>query len=257
MTSVSDYVKTPTDVPAVLDRFQEMIQKYQFMQSNVEARIKGLQEKIPEMRSALETVRFLVRKHRLALETQKGGRRPKTGGDGDTVDDDEEEEELDADADDLADEKDDDGAKEIQTSLSTTFQLNPTLYAHASIPLLPTPPPPSSASTPAEPNSPFQIYIWLGANTLVSYPLPEAQELLSSKLATAQSTLQTSEEDVEFLREQITSLEVAVARVWNWDVGEKRKRKGAGEGKGKAGKIKGKDDADDDDDGEAEGGQGS
>ena len=233
MTSVSEYVKSPTDVPAVLDRFQEMIQKYQFMQSNVEARIKGLQEKIPEMLSALDTVRFLVRKHRSAVESQKGKQRTGTDAKGEESGENEEE---DLDADDLDDE--DDPEKKVQTSLPTTFQLNPTLYAYADIPLLPTPPSSNSKSD-------FEIYIWLGANTLVSYPLPEAESLLSSKLTTAQSTLQTSEEDVEFLREQITSLEVAVARVWNWDVAEKRRRKN--DGKGKSGKAEAEGEGEDED----------
>ena len=180
-----------------------MIQKYQFMQSNVEARIRGLKEKIPEMRGSLEAVKFLMGRGKKGEEEDEDDER-------DNEDEDEDE-----------DENDDDGGRADGAggkSIETTFQLNPTLYAHASIPL------PSSSTGTSE----SEIYLWLGANIMVSYPLPDAESLLSDKLTKARESLRTSEEDVEFLREQITGLEVATARVWNWDVGEKRRLRGQG-----------------------------
>lgn len=39
---------------------------------------------------------------------------------------------------------------------------------------------------------------------MLSYPIPEAEELLSSKLHTAQQSLSNCEEDLDFLREQVT-----------------------------------------------------
>lgn len=39
---------------------------------------------------------------------------------------------------------------------------------------------------------------------MLSYPIPEAEELLISKLGTAQKSLSNCEEDLDFLREQIT-----------------------------------------------------
>lgn len=39
---------------------------------------------------------------------------------------------------------------------------------------------------------------------MLSYPIPEAEELLSSKLSTAQQSLSNCEEDLDFLREQVT-----------------------------------------------------
>lgn len=39
---------------------------------------------------------------------------------------------------------------------------------------------------------------------MLSYPLPEAETLLISKLDTAQQSLANCEDDVDFLREQIT-----------------------------------------------------
>jgi prefoldin subunit 5 len=70
--------------------------------------------------------------------------------------------------------------------LQTTFELNDTLYAKAEVP-------------PTD-----EVFLWLGANVMLAYPLPEALELLSSKLSTAKASLVTCEEDLEFLREQIT-----------------------------------------------------
>lgn len=77
---------------------------------------------------------------------------------------------------------------------------------------------------------------------MLSYPLPEAHDLLLSKLTSARENLQNCDEDLEFLREQITTMEVATARVYNWDVGQRRKEREAGgekdgeeESKGKGG----------------------
>lgn len=82
------------------------------------------------------------------------------------------------------------------------------------------------------------------ANVMLSYPIDEAEELLSTKLKAAKTSLSNCEEDLDFLREQITvswvgsglttlvantflvqTMEVAVARVYNWDVVQKRKEK--------------------------------
>jgi prefoldin subunit 5 len=73
-----------------------------------------------------------------------------------------------------------------------------------------------------------EVYLWLGANVMLAYPIPEAEQLLKSKLDTAKKSLETCEEDMEFLREQITTLEVAFARVYNWDVAQRRKEREAG-----------------------------
>ncbi|KAF1362526.1 prefoldin subunit 3 [Lizonia empirigonia] len=103
--------------------------------------------------------------------------------------------------------------------IETTFELNDTLFAKAEVP-------------PTD-----EVYLWLGANVMLAYPIPEAEELLSSKLSTAKASFATCEEDLDFLREQITTLEVAFARVYNWDVAQRRKDREAGESiEGKKGK---------------------
>ena len=70
--------------------------------------------------------------------------------------------------------------------LETTFELNDTLYATALVP-------------PTE-----EVYLWLGANVMLAYPIHEAETLLEGKLSGAQQTLSNCEEDLDFLREQIT-----------------------------------------------------
>ncbi|KAJ5493043.1 Prefoldin subunit 3 [Penicillium diatomitis] len=96
--------------------------------------------------------------------------------------------------------------------LETNFELNDTLYARASV---------STADME-------EVYLWLGANVMLAYPLDEAETMLSEKLEAAESSLFNCEEDLEFLREQITTLEVATARVYNWDVVQRRKDKAEG-----------------------------
>lgn len=48
------------------------------------------------------------------------------------------------------------------------------------------------------------MYLWLGANVMLAYPIDEAETMLGEKLRAAESSLNNCEEDLEFLREQIT-----------------------------------------------------
>jgi hypothetical protein len=69
---------------------------------------------------------------------------------------------------------------------------------------------------------------------MLAYTQHEAIELLSTKLAGAQQTLSNTIEDLEFLREQITVMEVNTARCYNWDVKRRRDRKEAAQLPGKS-----------------------
>jgi hypothetical protein len=51
---------------------------------------------------------------------------------------------------------------------------------------------------------PMQLVLTFKANVMLAYPIEEAETLLQSKLKTAQDSLQSCEEDLDFLREQIT-----------------------------------------------------
>ena len=57
---------------------------------------------------------------------------------------------------------------------------------------------------------------------MLSYKIPEAIELLATKLKNAEVSLQSLTDDLEFLREQITVMEVNTARLYNWDVVRRR-----------------------------------
>lgn len=60
---------------------------------------------------------------------------------------------------------------------------------------------------------------------MVEYPLAEADEMLSGRLKTAKDSLKTTESNLEFLREQITTMEVNIARIYNWSVMKRRAEK--------------------------------
>lgn len=62
---------------------------------------------------------------------------------------------------------------------------------------------------------------------MLSYTQDEAIELLTSKLVAAKQNLANAIEDLEFLREQITVMEVNTARVYNWDVKRRREKREA------------------------------
>lgn len=186
--NVADYCTTRAEVEPTLKSFSEMIQKYQFMEVNTSRRAAGLREKIPDISKTLDTVRFLKSR--------------------------------------------DENAEELESF----FELNDTLFAKAKVPKT------------------DEVYLWLGANVMLAYPMDEAEELLEGKLQAAKSGLENAEEDMDFLREQITvsilcwsllsrgtyldgtgandtflqTLEVATARVYNWDVGMRRKEKAEG-----------------------------
>jgi len=60
---------------------------------------------------------------------------------------------------------------------------------------------------------------------MLEYPRAEAIALLGQQLADATKALETVIDDMGFLRNQITTTEVNMARVFNWDVKERRKQK--------------------------------
>lgn len=154
--NVTDFVKSSDQVESVLKSFQEMLQKYKYMELNTGQRIQGLKDKIPDIKKSLDMVQFLK-------ETNKN------------------------------------------EPITTNYELNDTLYAKAVL-------------SPGN-----NVYIWLGANVMLEYTIPEAIELLQSKLKMAKDSLVACEEDLEFLRENITIVEVNTARVYNWDVQERKK----------------------------------
>ncbi|XP_057281095.1 prefoldin subunit 3 isoform X2 [Pezoporus wallicus] len=62
------------------------------------------------------------------------------------------------------------------------------------------------------------------ANVMLEYDIDEAQALLEKNLSTATRNLDLLEEDLDFLRDQFTTTEVNMARVYNWDVKRRNKQ---------------------------------
>lgn len=73
------------------------------------------------------------------------------------------------------------------------------------------------------------VCLWLGANCMLEYTLEEAVELLRTNESNATVTLKTLDEDVAFLRDQITTTEVNIARAHN--LGVRRRQQDKAEGK--------------------------
>uniref|UniRef100_A0A4W3HJD0 Prefoldin subunit 3 n=1 Tax=Callorhinchus milii TaxID=7868 RepID=A0A4W3HJD0_CALMI len=90
--------------------------------------------------------------------------------------------------------------KDSTDPMETRFLLADNLYAKASI-------------APTD-----KVCLWLGANVMLEYDIDEAQALLEKNLSTATRNLEGLEEDLDFLRDQFTTTEVNMARVYNWDV---------------------------------------
>ncbi|RZF39934.1 hypothetical protein LSTR_LSTR002337 [Laodelphax striatellus] len=63
-----------------------------------------------------------------------------------------------------------------------------------------------------------KVCLWMGANVMLEYTLDDALALLKKNINTANKNLGCVENDLDFLRDQITTMEVNMARVHNWDV---------------------------------------
>ncbi|CDK27890.1 unnamed protein product [Kuraishia capsulata CBS 1993] len=86
------------------------------------------------------------------------------------------------------------------------YELNDTLYSTASVDV----------------ENLDSVCLWLGADVMLEYPLDEAIELLEGRLKTATESLDITKEDLEYLRENITTMEVNTARVYNYDVARRK-----------------------------------
>ena len=88
----------------------------------------------------------------------------------------------------------DDSSKE----LSTNFLLSDNIWAKAKVP-----------------NTSGKVGLWLGANVMVEYTYDEAVKLLGKNLHNAESKIKETEDDLDFLKDQITTTEVNLARIYN------------------------------------------
>lgn len=62
------------------------------------------------------------------------------------------------------------------------------------------------------------VCLWLGANVMVEYPYAEAISILELSLKNACTRRDICEEDLDVVRDQVITVEVNIARVFNHDV---------------------------------------
>lgn len=65
------------------------------------------------------------------------------------------------------------------------------------------------------PNTTGKVGLWLGANVMVEYNFQDALALLAKNLSNAQTKLAETDDDLDYLKEQLTTMEVNIARVYN------------------------------------------
>lgn len=62
------------------------------------------------------------------------------------------------------------------------------------------------------------VCLWLGANVMLEYPVGDAEELLRSSSSNANESISKLDDNLIFLRDQITTTEVNIARLHNFMV---------------------------------------
>mmetsp|Transcript_28369 Transcript_28369/g.40060 ORF Transcript_28369/g.40060 Transcript_28369/m.40060 type:complete len:188 (-) Transcript_28369:45-608(-) len=98
--------------------------------------------------------------------------------------------------------------KDKEEPIETHFELSDAIYGLAKV-------------------KPSTVCLWLGANVMVEYSFDEAIALLTKNLTSAETNLNNYEEDLAYLKDQITTTEVNIARVYNHDVKQRRKKREA------------------------------
>tara|TARA_B110000305_G_C19033135_1_gene444670 strand:+ start:318 stop:644 length:327 start_codon:yes stop_codon:yes gene_type:complete len=85
-----------------------------------------------------------------------------------------------------------------EKEMSTNFLLSDNIWAKAKVP-----------------NSSGKVALWLGANVMVEYTYEEAIKLLGKNLMNAEAKIKETEDDIDFLKDQTTTTEVNLARIYN------------------------------------------
>ena len=89
-------------------------------------------------------------------------------------------------------------ASQADREVESNFLLSDNIWAKATIP-----------------NDTGKVGLWLGANVMVEYTYDEAIKLLGKNLKNAQDKLKETDDDIDYLKDQITTTEVNMARIYN------------------------------------------
>ena len=74
------------------------------------------------------------------------------------------------------------------------------------------------------PNETGKVGLWLGANVMVEYSYDDALKLLAKNLASAEERLAEADSDIDYLKDQITTSEVNIARIYNSGLAIKQRK---------------------------------
>ncbi|KAI8872487.1 hypothetical protein GQ42DRAFT_161280 [Ramicandelaber brevisporus] len=197
ITDLEEYFTKTKDTPSsLLEKYVETNSKYKYMEKVRTDRKHDLLSKIPELESTKSIIEMLL--------DQSGREVPGKDNEKENDDEDDDEDELESDIDD-EDNGDDDGKKKKKgKALVMHAEVSHSVYAKVRV----------------EPLD--SVMLWLGANIMLEYPIEEAYAFVSNQLSTAQKSLKDAKEDISFLQEQITTMDVNTARVYNYDIKTRR-----------------------------------
>lgn len=99
-----------------------------------------------------------------------------------------------------------------EKELTTNYLLSDNIWAKAKVP-----------------NDTGKVALWLGANVMVEYTYDEAIKLLGKNLMNAEAKIKETEDDIDFLKDQITTTEVNLARIYNQGVLNQKEKQGKGQ----------------------------
>lgn len=94
-------------------------------------------------------------------------------------------------------------------AMQTDFRLNDALFVKATV------------------SKTDKVALWLGANVMMEYDTTEALALLRTNFEKSKSQIELVKTDMDYIRDQITTMEVNMARIYNHDVMLTREAKGA------------------------------
>ena len=93
-------------------------------------------------------------------------------------------------------------------SIETNFLVSDNIWAKAKVP-----------------NETGKVGLWLGASVMVEYTYDDALKLLCKNLANAEDRLAEADSDIDYLKDQLTTSEVNIARIYNQGLVNKQKEK--------------------------------
>ncbi|OWB72873.1 hypothetical protein B5S31_g2597 [[Candida] boidinii] len=164
--------------------------------SELETRLQQYKFMEESKRNTLRSLNTKIPDIKNNLSMVKFLKEKKEGKNGDD-DDDDDDDDLDLDED-----------ENTKGKIEVNYELNDTLYSTATV----------------DTEKLDSVGLWLGANVMLEYPLDEAINMLVERLKIAENSKKITLEDIEYLRENITTMEVNISRAYNWGVNLRKQK---------------------------------